>query len=245
MMNMSDRRHLNPRSHMATLALQATRGRRKLNEMEARAAVAGLRIATWAPGDGVKRYRFFPGNGETVYADYHEGGALFTARGRKEALAYLSGAGGGPNNRARGTIRRNRRNRATGQGGNAPDRAAATELELFAANTGELYGQRQAIEKNLANKVANGKYDRTKSIALWMHWMEAAAKRYAREFGSATAWHRMFPAPTRRLAAEAFALEFEDNYRNGNYLGDLTKAAHARAAKAGRLPGSPAAQARH
>ena len=76
--------------------------KQKLTQIEAAAAACGLRVATWAPGDGARRYRFFEaarkrrvggtfGVTHRVYADYHEGGEIYTALGRGEALTFLSG----------------------------------------------------------------------------------------------------------------------------------------------------------
>jgi hypothetical protein len=187
-------------------------GGRVLNEIEARTDAAGLSVATWAPGDGVKRYRFFRrGADGSVHADYHQGHELFTARGRKEALAFLAGHHH-TDNRARGTIRRNRAaGRTRTPRATAPvDRIAADELLLFTQNTGELYAQRQAIETNLRKKMAKRTYQHAKAVTLWMYWMESGAKRYAKEMGDGRAWHAMFPAPTRRAAAEEAATQFEN-----------------------------------
>lgn len=50
---------------------------------------AGLQVKTWAPGDGMKRYRFAPASLEDW--NYFKGGELFTAIGRKEALTFVQG----------------------------------------------------------------------------------------------------------------------------------------------------------
>ena len=54
--------------------------------MAERAKRHGLYVATWTPGDGLRRYRFFDRP-----SDYDEGHEIFTALGRKEALAFLFG----------------------------------------------------------------------------------------------------------------------------------------------------------
>lgn len=46
----------------------------------------GLFIDTYSPGDGITRYRFF-----TEPKDYFSDNGLFTALGRKEALAFARG----------------------------------------------------------------------------------------------------------------------------------------------------------
>lgn len=68
--------------------------KRPLNEIEQAAVTAGLSVATWAPGDGVTRYRFFKSTG-SPYADYHQGNALYTANGRKDAMAFIRAYGMG------------------------------------------------------------------------------------------------------------------------------------------------------
>lgn len=47
----------------------------------------GLGMATWSPGDGATRYRFFL----TTLADYHSGQELVTCLGRAEAHTWLNG----------------------------------------------------------------------------------------------------------------------------------------------------------
>lgn len=61
----------------------AGEGPAKLREV---AKSVGLHIDTWAPGDGVTRYRFF-----TKPSDYFAGDGLYTALGLKEAWCFLRG----------------------------------------------------------------------------------------------------------------------------------------------------------
>jgi hypothetical protein len=70
-------------------------GPRKLNSMEQAAAAVGLVIGTWAPGDGQTRYRFFLKSGKSSYGDYHQGDGLYTALGRKDAMAFIAAYGKG------------------------------------------------------------------------------------------------------------------------------------------------------
>ncbi len=58
----------------------------KLNEMRARLEKHGLYISTWAPGDGVTRYRF-----HTKDIDYFADDGIYTALGWKEAEIYARG----------------------------------------------------------------------------------------------------------------------------------------------------------
>lgn len=70
---------------------------RELNSMEQAAAAVGLFVTTWAPGDGQTRYRFFtkPVTSKAKYADYHQGDGLYTALGRKDAMAFIAAYGKG------------------------------------------------------------------------------------------------------------------------------------------------------
>jgi len=67
--------------------------KRPLNAMERAASLFNLSVATWAPGDGVTRYRFFKASGHGPYADYHQGNAVYTANGRGEAMKFLKAYG--------------------------------------------------------------------------------------------------------------------------------------------------------
>lgn len=77
---------------------------------------------------------------------------------------------------------------------------AARELDLYAMNTGEL---RKAIIANFMRKHDRGIYHVASAVKAWEHWMEAAAKRYCKEGLGSGAWHKVFPAATRTLAAKA------------------------------------------
>lgn len=129
----------------------------------------------------------------------------------------------------RNSTRGSRRNMA-GRAAGVPDADAAKELALFIENDGDLYRQQwQPILKNLANKRAQGKYDREKAIKLFMYLMESGAKKYAKDMGGT--WNVMFSVPTRREAAKEFALNFEHYDNEGTYDSYLTKvSAKARAA---------------
>ncbi len=68
---------------------------RELNAMEQAAHAVGLVFGTWAPGDGQTRYRFFVRKGGERYGDYNQGDGLYTALGRKDAMAFISAYGKG------------------------------------------------------------------------------------------------------------------------------------------------------
>ncbi len=98
------------------------------------------------------------------------------------------------------------------------DEHAAVELSLYVENDGDLHRrQGKAIERNLANKAALGKYDHKRAVDLFMYLMESGAKKYAREFATPGEWMHIFSVPTRRAVAENFALYFETEYRLGRY----------------------------
>lgn len=95
------------------------------------------------------------------------------------------------------------------------DTYAKDELRLYAENTSELYPQFQAIVRNVKAKIRRGTYDATKAPALWMHWVDAAAKRYAREFGGQ--WSGMFNRATREELARELAVDKYREIMRGEY----------------------------
>ena len=102
------------------------------------------------------------------------------------------------------------------------DTHAANELELYIDNDVDLYRQqKEPILKKLATKMVTGKYDKVKSIKLWLYLCDAAAKKYAKEFGGT--WNVMFSVPTRKKVAEALNESFLTEYSYGNYKNFLSK----------------------
>jgi len=96
----------------------------------------------------------------------------------------------------------------------AEESAEARELMLFGTNDSSLYHSREVpIIKNLQGKIASGKYDSEKSVALWKYWAEDAAKRYAKEFGGSGTWNVMFPPAARTEVARAMRDRFEAEQR--------------------------------
>ena len=59
------------------------------------ARLAGLKVGTYSPGDGITRYRFY--TADTLNADYFADSGLVTVLGRKNAqlfiFAFALGAG--------------------------------------------------------------------------------------------------------------------------------------------------------
>ena len=113
----------------------------------------------------------------------------------------------------------------------------ASELVLYADNTYELYGQKQATERNLLRKMRRGRYDHAKAPQAWAYWVVAAAKRYYQELGPRMgwdqkgqaaedgvhyhAWWTMFPPEVRREAAQYLADRFRDEVEAGEH-GEVT-----------------------
>ncbi len=96
------------------------------------------------------------------------------------------------------------------------DEHAASELELFIENDGDLHRRMTVpIFRNLATKKARGEYKHDLAVKTFGHLAEAGAKKYAEEFGGV--WHRMFDVPTRRAVAESLARSFEAEHALGNY----------------------------
>jgi hypothetical protein len=93
--------------------------------------------------------------------------------------------------------------------------AVVAELEQFAVNEADLYAQRQSIEKNLATKKARGEYKHDLAVKAFGYFVEAGAKKYAKEFGGT--WHKMFDVPIRHAVAENLTTSFEEEYKLGNY----------------------------
>jgi len=89
----------------------------------------------------------------------------------------------------------------------------ARELQLYCENDGDIYRQQiSMIEKNLEKKIAKGVYDHEKSKKLWMYAADNCARKYAKEFGSGTPWHKMFSTADRREVAKNFADHFKSEY---------------------------------
>jgi hypothetical protein len=83
------------------------------------------------------------------------------------------------------------------------------ELQLFCENDGDLYRQQvQPIEKNLAKKITKGIFDKTKAVKLWGYLADNCARKYAKEFGDGSPWHKMFSTADRREVAKAFNESF-------------------------------------
>lgn len=97
------------------------------------------------------------------------------------------------------------------------DREAARELVLYIDNTSGLspWGPPclgPNIARNVAQKMARGKYDRDKAPAAWLYLVREAVRGYSREIAPI----RVAPA-TRELAATMLARDFEARHRAGDW----------------------------
>lgn len=63
--------------------------RETVNDVRRITEMCGLRFATWSPGDGFTRYRFFRGNDPSDYFGPSNG--IGTCLGVKESMIWLRG----------------------------------------------------------------------------------------------------------------------------------------------------------
>ena len=100
----------------------------------------------------------------------------------------------------------------------ALDSTAVRELELYIDNTSELYPQKQSIFKNLYLKKDKDSYDPALAPKAMMYLVDAGAKLYLKEFGSAgDRIDSMFPRAERMEVAKGLVAEFEDAYANDEF----------------------------
>ena len=81
------------------------------------------------------------------------------------------------------------------------------ELALYAVNDAEIYNRSVFVIERLQNKIKAGEYDADKALVVWGCVAEAAAKKYAKEFGGV--WHKIFSVADRNLAAKEIAEHYE------------------------------------
>lgn len=100
----------------------------------------------------------------------------------------------------------------------ALDKEAAHELMLYIENEYALVGAAnsigKSIAKNLARKIATGKYDPNQAPAAWLYLVDAGAKRYVKEFGTGSGFGP-FNKPTRDAVALEMGEGFDADVRSG------------------------------
>jgi hypothetical protein len=98
------------------------------------------------------------------------------------------------------------------------DRDAAREIELYADNDSQLYYQsRKPILVNLARKYKKGTFDIDKAAKLWRYYIDAALKKYNKEFGSrGDKWYELLDTHDRQLLALEYATRTKEEFDLGN-----------------------------
>jgi hypothetical protein len=108
--------------------------------------------------------------------------------------------------------------KSIGQAPSYKDPDAAREIELYADNDSQLYFQmRKPILINLAKKYKKGTYDIDKAAKLWRYYVEAAMKKYNKEFGSRSdKWFELLNTHDRNLLATDYAIRTKQEFDLGN-----------------------------
>lgn len=119
--------------------------------------------------------------------------------------------------------------------------AERVELALYIDNDGQLYPQKKAIIENMKRKVERGEYDPKLAVKGWLHWVDAGAKKYCKEFGCEII--RTFPIAVRTAVAQDVADETYKAIKSGEY-GELKKHAVKPAKKAAKKTTKKAARKR-
>lgn len=98
------------------------------------------------------------------------------------------------------------------------DKDAAREIELFADNDSQLYYQyRRPILINLSKKYKKGTFDVDKAAKLWRYFIDAALKKYNKEFGSRNdKWFELLDTHDRNLLATEYAIRTKQEFDLGN-----------------------------
>lgn len=91
------------------------------------------------------------------------------------------------------------------------DEHALEELDLYIENDARLYPQKKAILANIERKVRAGSYDAELAPKLWIYWVDAGAKAYAKEFADPEMWKVIYPKSLRvELARRIARREYEE-----------------------------------
>jgi hypothetical protein len=100
--------------------------------------------------------------------------------------------------------------------------AEQVELALYIENEGDLYPQKKAIIEAMKRKVERGQYDPKLAVKGWLHWVNAGAAKYCKEFHCEVI--RTFPIGVRTAVAQDVADETYGAIKRGEY-GPLKSAA--------------------
>jgi hypothetical protein len=106
--------------------------------------------------------------------------------------------------------------------------AEQVELALYIDSEGDLYPQKKAIIENMKRKVERGEYEPQLAVKGWLHWVNAGAAKYCKEFHCEVI--RTFPIAVRTAVAQDIADETYEAIKRGEY-GVLAKANGKKTAK--------------
>lgn len=99
---------------------------------------------------------------------------------------------------------------------NIEDEDAATEIDLFIENDGNLYRQQFIpIIKNIKRKIKSGKYDHKLAPKLWIYLIENGMKKYAKEFGGT--WNDLLSKQDRMKLATMYADRYYEQIQDGEF----------------------------
>ena len=91
------------------------------------------------------------------------------------------------------------------------DEIKINELYLYTVNTGDLYRKvAQPIMDNLAKKIANGTYDKTKALISWQRLADQGAARYDREINDGRGSMMWIPKKEREEVAKLIQEHYEE-----------------------------------
>ncbi len=99
------------------------------------------------------------------------------------------------------------------------DETTVTEVKLFLENDEYLWNRRRPeFVKNLAKKLADGKYDHRQSVGLWQYLADEAAQQYDAQFGSGGKGSKAWMEPQDRKAlAQELADDFKAEVEDGEH----------------------------
>ena len=70
---------------------------------------------------------------------------------------------------------------------------------MFTENDGDIYRQNfQPIIKNLKQKIKTGRYNHALAPKIWMYYVEAGMKKYAKEFDDPKRWMDLLSTKDRK-----------------------------------------------
>ncbi len=98
------------------------------------------------------------------------------------------------------------------------DETTVTEVKLFLENDEFLWNRRRPeFVKNLAKKLADGKYDHRQAPTLWQYLADEAAEKYDKQFGSGKGSKAWMEIGDRRALAQELADDFKAEVEQGEH----------------------------